>query len=350
MNFVDHHISPQAPEYGSYTIVRNDVPVQHASELSAYAGCSGVITGGLCYGMALKGDIYRNEQDDYVSSSLNPSISLAYNKKRVGELMLVYSCQHQYLHNTGFTNIGFPVEFWFGSDGVNKPQRAHNIQLLYKKELGRGKYILDLGVYYKELYNQIEYNSSPLDLLNKEYDLDANLLHGKGYNYGVNISINKCSGRLTGWLAYSYGRALRKFDTLGDKWFPANHERVHELNSVAAYRINKKMDIGANFIFASGTPFTVPKYFYIINGNVITEFDEHNAARLKPYMRLDLSFNYDIVNTDDKTSGINISLYNALFKSNSIYYRFKVYEGGYALRGVSFLSRILPSISYYYKF
>ena len=350
VNLVDHHISPQAPEYGSYTIVRNDVPVQHASELSAYAGCSGVITGGLCYVMALKGDIYRNEQDDYVSSSLNPSISLAYNKKRVGELMLVYSRQHQYLHNTGFTNIGFPVEFWFGSDGVNKPQRAHNVQLLYKKEFCRGKYVMDLGVYYKKLYNQIEYNSSPLDLLNKEYDLDANLLHGKGYNYGVNVSINKCTGPIIGWIAYSYGRAKRKFEQLGDRWFPANHERIHEFNGVATYRLNGRMDVGANVVFATGAPYTAPKYFYIINGNVITEFGDHNANRLKSYLRLDVSFNYDMVKRTDKTAGINVSLYNALFMANRIYYRFKAYDGRYALRGVSFLTRMLPSISYYYRF
>ncbi len=350
INVIKHHISPQAPEIDSYNIHKNSVRQQQAIELSGYAQYVGKITDNISYDIAIKGDYYHNSEESYSYSSLNPSASLTYKEAYLGELYFLYTKQHQYLLNCGFTNIGFPVEFWFGSNKKNRPQIAHNLQLIYKRDLLESKYTIDLELYYKKLYNQIEYNSSPLDLLNTEYNLNNNLLHGKGYNYGVNISINKCSGRLTGWLAYSYGRALRKFDTLGDKWFPANHERVHELNSVVAYRINKKMDIGANLIFASGTPFTVPKYFYIINGNVITEFDEHNAARLKPYMRLDLSFNYDIVNTDDKTSGINISLYNALFMSNSLYYRFKVYEGGYALRGVAFLSRILPSISYYYKF
>lgn len=350
ISFIEHHISPQAPEFGSSTIKKEVVPVQRATEMSAYGKYSGNFTSTLSYELALKGDYYINNQGNYKSSSLNPSMSLIYKSKRIGELMLMYSKQHQYLLNTGFTNVGLPVEFWFGGNKDNRPQIAHNIQLLYKKELYEGKYHLDIGLYYKRLYNQIEYNSSPLDFLNEQYNLNKALLHGKGYNYGVNVSLNKCRGSIIGWFSYSYGRAMRKFDILGNKWYPANHERIHEINSVVTYRINKKMDIGTNLVFATGAPFTSPKYLYIINGNVITEFDEHNANRLKSYLRLDLSLNYDFVNKGEKSSGINISLYNALFMANRIYYRFKVYKGKYALRGESFFTRMLPSISYYYKF
>ena len=350
VDVADHQISPQVPELGSNAIISKSVAEQYAKELTASAGYSGSIIGGLSYDIALKGVVYSNAPGGYKTSSLNPSLSLKYAKSRFGEIMLVYSKQHQYLHNTGFTNIGLPVEFWFGSDAVNKPQWTHNMQLLYKRELCAGRYVLDFGVYYKKLYNQIEYSSSPLDLLNKEYDLYSNLLYGKGCNYGINVSLNKCTGRVIGWLAYSYGRALRKFDALADKWFPANHERIHELNGVATCRINERMDVGANLVLASGAPYTAPKHFYMINGNVITEFGEHNANRLKSYLRLDLSLDYDIMNVKGKTAGINLSLYNALFMPNRIYYRFKVYDGKYALRGVSFLTRILPSISYYYRF
>lgn len=349
LNLIEHHISPQEPQYSLLT-KKNGNLRQFARECSFSSGYKGKITERLSYDITLKGSYYRDCEDDYSSSSLSPSIVLAYTNAKSGNLMFIYSKQYQYLHNNGFTNMGFPVEFWYGSSSVNKPQWAHCLQLLYQKELFDNKFILDVGLYYKKMYNQTEYCASPLDFLNKQYDPNSSLLHGKGCNFGINISLNKCSGSVTGWLAYSYGRALRKFEHLGDGWFPANHERMHELNSVVAYHINEKIDVSANFVYASGVPFTAPKQFYMVNGNLITEFGEHNANRLKSYIRLDLSFNYDLIRTKETCLGLNLSLYNAFWNSNHIYYSFKVYKGQYAFRGVSFFTRMLPSVSCYYKF
>ena len=349
LNLIEHHIAPQEPQCSVLTDDSGNLK-QLARECSFSACYQGKITERLSYDIALKGCHYRSSKDNYSSSSLSPSIVLAYTNVKLGNLMFIYSKQYQYLHNNGFTNMGLPVEFWYGSSGANKPQRAHCLQLLYQKELFDDKFILDVGLYYKKLYNQTEYCTSPLDFLNKQYDQNSSLMHGKGRNYGVNICLNKCSGSVTGWLAYSYGRALRKFDVLGDSWFAANHERVHEFNSVVAYHINEKIDISANFVYASGAPFTAPKQFYMVNGNMITEFGEHNANRLKSYVRLDLSFNYDLIRSKETCLGLNLSLYNAFWNSNHIYYSFKVYKGQYAYRGVSFFTRMLPSLSCYYKF
>ncbi len=347
----DHHIEPQNPECGSYGIKKNEDDVkQHSVEMSAYIAYSDALFEDMTYELALKGDYYNDKGSKYSHTALNPSVTILYKNIRLGRFKINYSQQRQYLFNCGFTSIGFPVEFWFGSDEMNKPQMAHSYHLSWQRELFDGKYIIDITSYYKNLYNQVEYNASPLELLNKKYDMNENILNGRGNNYGVSININKCSGKVTGWVAYTYSRAMRKFEEFGNKWYPANHERIHELNAITTFRINDKFDIGATFVYASGTPFTAPRYFYMVNGNVITEFGDHNANRLEPYMRLDLSFNYDIIKRETKRAGINISLYNALFRSNQIYYRFKVYEEQYAYRGVSFFSRILPSISYYYKF
>jgi hypothetical protein len=118
--------------------------------------------------------------------------------------------------------------------------------------------------------------------------------------------VNKRTGKLTGWLSYAWGRAFRRFDKFGlDKKYPAAHERIHELNVVGTFRLNERWSVGGTFVYASGTPFTAPKHFYIMNGQLLSEFGEHNANRLKPYCRLDLSANYSLKKKGNFESGIN---------------------------------------------
>lgn len=350
LSLTNHNIKPQVPEFENKVLVSNgEIERQRTLEGNLFAAYKGKIVKDIYYDIALKGDLYSDMQG-YTYTALNPYATLAYDARKFGRMEISYSHQHQYLLNCGFTNMGMPVEFWIGANADNRPQYTHNFQFGYRKEFFKGKFEICMEAYYKRLYNQVEYNGTPLDILNKEYSVENLLLCGKGYNYGTNIMLNKLTGKLTGWLSYSFGRAMRQFDIYGDRWFPANHERIHEVNVVAAYRIGKDFDIGATFSYASGTPFTSVKYIYLMNNNILAEFGEHNANRLKDYIRLDLSANYDILRKDDRCAGINISIYNVLCRKNEIYYGLRMSKNGFKFRGISFLTNILPSISFYYKF
>jgi hypothetical protein len=87
-----------------------------------------------------------------------------------------------------------------------------------------------------------------------------------------------------------------------------------------------------------------------MNENILAEFGEKNANRLNDYIRLDISANYDIIKKEKRTAGINLSIYNALCRENEIYYGVKPSENGIKFKSISFLTNILPSISFYYKF
>ena len=350
ISVISHNITPQAPIYNNIAIASYDhIQKQHTIESSIYASYKGKFLKNFHYDISLKGDLYSNLKN-YTHTALNPHAMLAYETWKTGRIEFNYTLQHQYLLNCGFTTLGMPVEFWISADADNKPQHAHNFLLGYRREIFKGKYEISFEAYYKMLYNQIEYNGNPLDMLNKSYSLKNIIIKGNGYNYGANIMLNKLTGKLTGWISYSYGRALRKFDIYGNKWFPANHERIHELNIVAAYKIGKRFDIGGTFAYASGTPFTAVKYVYLMNNNIITEYGEHNSNRLKDYIRLDISANYDIIKKENKTAGVNISIYNALCRKNEIYYGLKLNNNGFSFSSSSFLTNTLPSISFYYKF
>ena len=350
ISIISHNTTPQTPEYHN-SYIKTDSPDyrQHTIEGSLHARYSDNIFNDIYYDVALKGDLY-SDFKGYTTTALNPYAMIAYDTWKAGRIEFCYSHQYQYLLNSGFTSLGMPVEFWISADADNKPQHAHNFQFAYKREIFNRKYDLNIEAYYKILYNQIEYNGSPLDILNKEYSLKKVIISGNGYNYGANIMLNKLTGKLTGWVSYSFGRAMRRFDIYGNKWFPASHERIHEVNMVLAYKIGKRFDIGSTFAYASGTPFTSVKYFYIMNNNILTEFGEHNANRLKDYIRLDISANYDIVKKENRTAGINISIYNVLCRKNEIYYGLKLNNNGFKFQATSLLTTILPSISFYYKF
>ena len=350
LSIINHNTTPQAPEHANSSIVISGTDnEQHTIEGSIYAKYGGSLFNDIYYDVALKGNLYCDLKG-YTHTSLNPYAMIAYDTRKAGRIEFSYSHQHQYLLNCGFTSIGMPVEFWISADAKNRPQYAHNFQLSYRRDIFNGDFEISADAYYKKLYNQIEYNASPLDMLNKEYSLENIIIRGNGYNYGANIMLNKLTGKLTGWVSYSFGRALRKFEAYGNHWFPANHERIHEVNLVAAYRIGKRWDVGGTFVYASGTPFTSVKYFYIMHENILTEFGEHNKNRLKDYIRLDISVNYDVIKREKGDAGINLSIYNVLCRNNEIYYGIKASKNGFRFQATSFLTNILPSISFYYKF
>lgn len=215
-------------------------------------------------------------------------------------------------------------------------------------------YTLSASAYYKKLYNQLEYYGSMIDVVASDFKVQDHLISGDGYNYGFDVMLSKDEGLLTGWIAYSYGRALRRFDRITpDRYYNASHERLHELDAVAVLKTHKRWEPSAVIVYAGGTPFTAPEYFYMLDRKIFVKYGEFNGYRLKPYIRLDLSVNYDLKVAKEsriRSHGINLSIYNVLGRVNQLGYRLKVYENNFYYHPVAFMTFPLPSLSYYCKF
>lgn len=282
---------------------------------------------------------------------LDPSVSLKYDNN-ITRLALNYAYGHQYLFQTGFSNVGLPVEFWLSADKNNTPQAAHSLSLNASTSLFRRRYRLYGDIFYKKLYNQIEYGGNVFDVLNSSYSLQDNLLHGKGRNYGFSLMLHKCTGSLTGWVSYTYTSAKRVFKEMDcNSFFPASHERPHDFKSVVMYSPWKHWDFATTVVCASGTPFTLPESIALINGNILTQYGKYNSNRLQPYFRCDISVNYKLFTSKFKEQGINISIYNVSRMNNHLFWKVRVNKDGeFAYRPVSFVVKQLPSISYYCKF
>lgn len=349
-----HRIHPQAPEVqeGSYfnTSAKIGVNATNSLESSAFYDIILPLSQRISFNTGLRASAYSIKGSTHYA--LDPSASLTWETTPQWTNRLGFANRHQYLLQTGITSLGLPTTFWLstGTDGV-PVQSQMSLHLVSTLNIMHGRYSVNVELYYKWLRHQQEYFGTFYDFINTNYDLSNMLHHGEGRNYGVNVIFNKLKGKLTGWLSYSYGRAQRNFTDLSPtRWYPANHERLHEVNGVATYAISKRWSIGMTGVCASGTPFTAPRNFHIINGNIISAYGEHNANRLMPYYRIDVSANYKLKSHKVKESGLNFSIYNLTAKSNSISYYVKVYKGEYYYNKVSFLTLILPSISYYCKF
>lgn len=346
---IRHELMPQDIATGG-TINANVAPTkkQRTIEASAYMKYLQPLSQRLALETGLRFTYYYNK-DRF--ASLDPNIKLRWDASQASQFSLNLGVHHQYLYQTGFSSMGLPTEFWLSSSNEFRPQYAYNASLQGNFWLKDREYRLTTELYFKKLEHQVENSGNIFDILYSSYSLEGALMKGKGYNYGANIMLEKRRGKLTGWVSYSFGRAKRRFN--GDRytgWYSASHERIHELNAVATYKIGKRMELGATYVLASGVPFTRIKYAYMVSNNIVSEYGPYNGDRIKPYMRLDLSMNYDFKNSGDKRSGINLSLYNATMYNNILSYRIKVYKGQVRYATFSFLMPILPSISYYYKF
>lgn len=280
----------------------------------------------------------------------DPNVSLRLRTGSDGNVRLSLSSRHQYIHRSGFTSMGLPTEFWFPADRTFRAQHGWTASLGYEG-FALNRYVrFSAEVYYKQLYRQVEYTGSLFDMLYDGYEFANELSVGKGRNFGVNLQLEKRRGAITGWISYSWGRSLRRFHGEGiDSEYPSNHERIHELNEVAMWRIGRRWEVGQTFVLASGTPFTTPEYFYFIGQNLVSKYAPHNSNRLSAYMRLDLSASYKI-RLAHPECGFNLSVYNATGHKNDLYYRLKFHDGDFAYRAVTFVTRVLPSISFYVKF
>lgn len=342
-----YRTQPQSPEISGNTLSYESMtePQQRGWENTAFARYR-YLWGPFSLEAGLKGSLYRNPEGGW-NAGLDPDIAIGWNFYSYGRIDLRAGTQHQYIFRTGLTDAGLPLEFWVLSGKYSAPQKSIGTGLSYVLE--HGQYTFGADAYWRLLENQVEYHGSMVDFATGTYSLDRALLKGSGRAYGLNVSVNKVAGKLTGWIAYAWGRSLRNFE--GREECPASHERIHELDAVASYEMGR-WTFGATLVAASGTPFTRPEYLYFIGQRVVSWWGAHNGSRLSPYFRADVSANYYFHREPRREDGIGLSVYNVTGADNELFWKLDVdwEERTFRYGPVSAGIKFMPSITYFYKF
>ncbi|SEJ68553.1 Outer membrane receptor proteins, mostly Fe transport [Dyadobacter sp. SG02] len=267
-----------------------------------------------------------------------------------------YNRTSQYLHLLSNTAASSPLDVWTLS-GINiKPEKADQVALGWFQNFQDNTYEASVEVYYKKLYNQIDYVPAS-DLLLNEYFV-GDLLFGKGRAYGAEFYVKKNKGRLTGWVSYTLSRTERLVESVNnDDWFPARFDKPHNITAVAIYELTKRLSLSSNFTIQSGTPATFPTNRYSTGGFEIGNNygGFRNNSRIPAYHRLDLAATLKAKKKLFKVGEGEwvFSVYNVYNRRNPFSVYTRVNEDNplktEAVR-YSVIGNFIPSVTYNFKF
>ena len=299
--------------------------------------------------------VYKNFESVKIYGGIEPRITLRYAINDETSIKAAINRNLQFIHLVSNAGSTLPTDLWVPSTYRVKPQISWQYTAGLFKNFRENMLETSIEVYYKNMYNQIEYQEGFTPSLK---DPEEDFVFGKGWSYGAEFFINKTRGRFNGWIGYTLSWTWRKFAALnGGEKYPARYDRRHDMSIVVNYEASKKWKLGAVFVFGTGNATTLPERFYIINGVLTQEFSKVNQYRLEPYHRVDLAATYTPTPKKKRklTSYWVFSIYNVYSRLNPYFLYFdqtgSPFDGSLKVeaRQVS-LFPILPAVTWNFKF
>jgi len=272
-------------------------------------------------------------------------------------LKVSYNTLRQYIHLLTNTMTVSPTDIWKLSDKYVKPQIGDQVSVgLYRNYRGN-KIEVSLEGYYKNIKNFLDYKGG--DSLIMNHNIEAAVLNTRAKAYGVEFMIKKMTGKLNGWIGYTYSRTLlratdRESVDAPNKgnWYPSNYDKPHDFTMISNYRLSHRFSISLNFTYSTGRPYTPPIGKYYIDGAQRVYYADRNQFRIPDYYRTDLSVNIEGNHKVRKLahSSWTLAVYNLLGRKNPTSVYFQTLNGqvnGYQL---SIFGQPIPTITYNFRF
>ncbi|MBK9389321.1 MAG: hypothetical protein IPN68_03690 [Bacteroidetes bacterium] len=140
---------------------------------------------------------------------------------------------------------------------------------------------------------------------------------------------------------------MNHFDEYSGDYYSANQDVRHEFKIVGLYNY-RRFDFSANWIFATGRPYTAPSGAYSIDllGGSSKDFftvTEKNSLRLPDYHRLDISATYKLLaglrgqKRRREIGYIGFSIFNVYNHLNTWYKQFTIADGEIIETNINYL-------------
>ena len=209
-----------------------------------------------------------------------------------------YSRMAQYVHLLSPSSITLPTDLWVPITDKIKPVTSDQTSLgLYWTGLKGWEFSLE--GYLKWMHNILEYRDGT-SFFGNSANWQNNVEMGEGFARGVELFVEKKTGRATGWLGYTLAWSDRRFpdgSINSGEWFPYRYDRRHNVSLVFNYDFGHGLNASATWTFASGNTMTLPERQTAVvtpDGRIVQQnyVSGRNNYRLPPSHRLNLGLSW----------------------------------------------------------
>ena len=194
------------------------------------------------------------------------------------------------------------LDQWIAVDNSVSPAKSSQIVLGYEEYI-KDSYKIQVEGYYKDIKNLFTFEDTraTTDEAISDSVLSDIVTPSDGYAYGLELFAQKMSGRLSGWLAYTFSVSRKSMNSIfyeKEEEYYNSWDRTHSFSALGNYIFNNKWDMNWKLSLQSGQAYTPIIGYY---NQILPEgLDEvyrtipgtRNSARYSPYSRLDLGIVY----------------------------------------------------------
>ncbi|QEC51615.1 outer membrane receptor protein involved in Fe transport [Anseongella ginsenosidimutans] len=283
--------------------------------------------------------------------------SARYTLSETASLKAGYHTLRQYIHMLSNTAAISPTDIWKLSDPNIRPQEGDQVSFGVYKNLKANTIETSLELYYKRFKNYLDYKSGANLVLN--HHIETDVINTKGRSYGIELMLKKRTGKMNGWLSYSWSRSLLRMDdpVAGElinegMEYPSSFDKPHDFTFIGNYRFSHRFSISLNLLYSTGRPVTLPVGTYDYGGSERVLYSERNAYRIPDYYRADFSMNIEGNHVIDQLThnSWTLGIYNITGRRNAYSVYFKSENGKVKGYKLSIFGSAIPFVSYNVRF
>lgn len=233
--------------------------------------------------------------------SLEPRLSVRYMLNDHISLKASYSHMTQAIHRLVSSNLVMASDIWVPTTKDIPLMKSHLYGAGINLRLPLG---FDLSVegYYKTMDNVLDYRDGA-SYTSGMGTWQEKVVLGEGKSYGAECLLERHVGNTTGWISYTWSKALRQFDRPGQEidggrefYSPTDHR--HNFNATLSHRFllsrSVSIDLTASWSYITGRCGTIPDTYLFAES--VREFDPGGPEY--GFVRTDISFGgYDLFGT-----------------------------------------------------
>jgi hypothetical protein len=283
--------------------------------------------------------------------------SARYSLTNSASLKFSFNTMTQYIHVISNTTNISPTDIWKLSDPNIKPQQGQQISLGFYKNFRQNSIETSIEVYYKKMQDYLDYKSGASLVLN--HHIETEVLETEGKAYGIELLFKKTTGKLNGWISYTYSRTfLRQDDPLAGQlvnngnYYPASFDKPNMVNFIGNYRFSHRYSVSLNIVYSTGRPITLPLAVVQQGGASTLYYSDRNQYRIPDYFRTDISVNMEGNHRVNKKTHNSWSagIYNVTGRQNAYSVYFVQQNGKVQGYQLSIFGTLIPFVTYNIKF